>query len=272
MAGLHFMGEVPFTDIYLHGTVRDTQHRKMSKSLGNGIDPLEVVERYGADALRYSLVSGHVGRAPMSSSTRTISRRRSPPAGTSPTSCGTRAGSSCPTSRTGRGAAPLAGGPDAVRPRRADAGRSLDHRAVRGHGARGHRGVREVPAQRGRGRGLPLPLERPRRLVHRADQAPALRRCPRGRRGSGGGSADVRCRAPAASPDHAVHHRDAVAALPRSPRGRVDLGGAVAAPRPAGRGRRGARASSGWSSRSWARSAASAPSTACSRVRRCARS
>ena len=58
MSGLHFMGEVPYTDIYLHGVVRDTQHRKMSKSLGNGIDPLEVVERYGADALRYSLVSG----------------------------------------------------------------------------------------------------------------------------------------------------------------------------------------------------------------------
>jgi valyl-tRNA synthetase len=58
MSGLHFMDKVPYTDIYLHGTVRDTQHRKMSKSLGNGIDPLEVVERYGADALRYSLVSG----------------------------------------------------------------------------------------------------------------------------------------------------------------------------------------------------------------------
>jgi valyl-tRNA synthetase len=58
MSGLHFMGRVPYTDIYLHGTVRDTQHRKMSKSLGNGIDPLEVVEKYGADALRYSLVSG----------------------------------------------------------------------------------------------------------------------------------------------------------------------------------------------------------------------
>jgi valyl-tRNA synthetase len=58
MSGLHFMGKVPYTDIYLHGVVRDTQHRRMSKSLGNGIDPLEVVERYGADALRYSLVSG----------------------------------------------------------------------------------------------------------------------------------------------------------------------------------------------------------------------
>ena len=58
MSGLHFMGAVPYTRIYLHGVVRDTQHRKMSKSLGNGIDPLEVVERYGADALRYSLISG----------------------------------------------------------------------------------------------------------------------------------------------------------------------------------------------------------------------
>ncbi|HEX2248708.1 MAG TPA: valine--tRNA ligase [Gemmatimonadales bacterium] len=58
MSGLHVMGEVPYTRIYLHGVVRDTLHRKMSKSLGNGIDPLEVVERYGADALRYSLVAG----------------------------------------------------------------------------------------------------------------------------------------------------------------------------------------------------------------------
>ena len=58
MAGIEFMGEVPFTTIYLHGTVRDTQHRKMSKSLGNGIDPLEVINRFGADALRYTVVSG----------------------------------------------------------------------------------------------------------------------------------------------------------------------------------------------------------------------
>ncbi len=58
MAGFEFMGEVPFHTVYLHGTVRDTQHRKMSKSLGNGIDPLEVVERYGADALRYTVVAG----------------------------------------------------------------------------------------------------------------------------------------------------------------------------------------------------------------------
>ena len=58
MAGIHFMGKPPFHTVYLHGTVRDTLHRKMSKSLGNGIDPLEVIERYGADALRFQLVSG----------------------------------------------------------------------------------------------------------------------------------------------------------------------------------------------------------------------
>ncbi len=58
MAGLEFRGRVPFSTVYLHGTVRDTQHRKMSKSLGNGIDPLEVIERYGADALRHTVISG----------------------------------------------------------------------------------------------------------------------------------------------------------------------------------------------------------------------
>ena len=58
MAGLHFLGRVPFHTVYLHGTVRDTHHVKMSKSLGNGIDPLEVVRRFGADALRFAITSG----------------------------------------------------------------------------------------------------------------------------------------------------------------------------------------------------------------------
>jgi valyl-tRNA synthetase len=58
MAGCEFMGDIPFHTVYLHGTVRDTQHRKMSKSLGNGIDPIEVVEKYGADALRYTVIAG----------------------------------------------------------------------------------------------------------------------------------------------------------------------------------------------------------------------
>lgn len=56
--GLHFTREVPFETVLLHGLVRDDQGRKMSKSSGNGIDPLDVVEEYGADALRLSLVLG----------------------------------------------------------------------------------------------------------------------------------------------------------------------------------------------------------------------
>ena len=56
--GLEVMGEVPFKYVNIHGIVRDAQGRKMSKSLNNGIDPLEVVEKYGADALRFSLAVG----------------------------------------------------------------------------------------------------------------------------------------------------------------------------------------------------------------------
>ena len=56
MAGLEFIGDIPFKDVYLHGTVRDSKGRKMSKSLGNAIDPLEIIEEYGADALRFSLI------------------------------------------------------------------------------------------------------------------------------------------------------------------------------------------------------------------------
>ena len=56
MAGYEFVGDLPFNDVYIHGTVRDGEGRKMSKSLGNGIDPLEIVDKHGADALRISMV------------------------------------------------------------------------------------------------------------------------------------------------------------------------------------------------------------------------
>ena len=56
--GLEFMGDVPFRDVVVHGLVRDAQGRKMSKSKGTGVDPLEIIEAYGADALRLTLVSG----------------------------------------------------------------------------------------------------------------------------------------------------------------------------------------------------------------------
>jgi valyl-tRNA synthetase len=61
MAGLSFMGDVPFRDAVIHGLVRDGQGRKMSKSLGNVIDPIEVIDEYGADALRFSLARTATG-------------------------------------------------------------------------------------------------------------------------------------------------------------------------------------------------------------------
>lgn len=57
MAGYEFMGELPFSDVHIHGVVLDDKGRKMSKSLGNGIDPLDVVNQYGADSLRYTMIA-----------------------------------------------------------------------------------------------------------------------------------------------------------------------------------------------------------------------
>ena len=57
MAGMEFCGAIPFKDVYIHGTVRDDAGTKMSKSLGNTIDPIEIIDQYGADALRFSIIS-----------------------------------------------------------------------------------------------------------------------------------------------------------------------------------------------------------------------
>ena len=58
-SGLEHTGQVPFDKVFIHGLVRDSQGRKMSKSLGNGIDPLEIISEYGADALRFTLATGN---------------------------------------------------------------------------------------------------------------------------------------------------------------------------------------------------------------------
>lgn len=57
-SGLHFTDQIPFKDVLIHGLVRDAEGRKMSKSLGNGVDPLEVIEKYGADAMRFMISTG----------------------------------------------------------------------------------------------------------------------------------------------------------------------------------------------------------------------
>ena len=57
-SGIELMGEKPFSDVLIHGIVRDSQGRKMSKTLGNGIDPIDVIDEYGTDSLRFSLISG----------------------------------------------------------------------------------------------------------------------------------------------------------------------------------------------------------------------
>jgi len=57
-AGLYQLNEIPFKDVVIHGLVRDSQGRKMSKTLGNGVDPIEVIDKYGADSLRFSVISG----------------------------------------------------------------------------------------------------------------------------------------------------------------------------------------------------------------------
>ena len=58
-SGIHNMGDVPFHTVFIHGLIRDEQGRKMSKSLGNGVDPIEVIDKYGADALRFFLATGN---------------------------------------------------------------------------------------------------------------------------------------------------------------------------------------------------------------------
>ena len=238
MSGLHFMGKVPYTRIYLHGVVRDTQHRKMSKSLGNGIDPLEVVERYGADALRYSLISG------MSVGTDVILDPQDLESTFAPARNFANklwnAGRFILSNLEGP-TRPLAG-PHAGVVRREEltlADRWIiarcDATVVEATEAYERFRLNEAAA-----RGVSVHLERSRRLVHRAGEAPAVWRPAGRRRRPGGSGADLRRGAASAAPGDAVHHRGALAALPRPAGDRLDLGCSLAPPRPAGAGPRGA--------------------------------
>ena len=269
MSGLQFMGEVPYTRMYLHGTVRDTQHRKMSKSLGNGIDPLEVVERYGADALRYSLISGMSVGTDVILDPEDLESSFAPGAQLRQQAVERRAASSCRTStgRRGRSAGRHA---DVVR-------REELTLADRWIIARCDATVREATEAYERFR-----LNEAAAAVYRfiwSDLADWYieQIKPRLYGDQPGGDvaravvgADVRRGAAPAPPGDAVRHRGALAAVPRPAGDGLDLGRSVAPPRPAGARTPRRCATSGWSRRSSAPSAAFARSTACSRARQCA--
>ena len=199
MMGLRFMKDVPFRKVYIHALVRDAQGRKMSKSRGNVIDPLELGERYGTDALRFTLTA-------LAAQGRDINLAESRVEGYR--NFVTKLWNAARYCQM-NGCAPAPGfDPDFRDPHR----QPLDRRQGgpgRGGGHRGHRGL---PLQRGRQRRLPLHLGHLLRLVpgvHQAD--PGRRR--RDRRG--GDPRRQRLGAGphpgAAAPLHPLRHRGAVA-------------------------------------------------------------
>ena len=152
MMGLHFMKEVPFHDVYIHALVRDASGAKMSKSKGNVIDPLEVIDEYGADAL--ALHAGGHGRAgpryqALGAARRGLSQFRDKTL---------ERGALCRDQRL----RPRSGFRSASR--QGDA-QPLDRARDREDGERGHGGDRGLQVQRGGERALPLCLERLLRLV-----------------------------------------------------------------------------------------------------------
>ena len=162
MMGLHVMEEVPFRDVYIHALVRDEKGQKMSKSKGNVIDPLDLIDAYGADALRFTL-------AAMAAQGRDIKLSHGPRRGLSQLRdqaverCAVHRDQWLPPARRFR-----SGLSHANR-------QSLDLGRERAHCRRRHRGARGLPLQRCRRRHLSLHLARLLRLVSRADQADPCR-------------------------------------------------------------------------------------------------
>ena len=172
MMGLHFMKEVPFDTVYIHALVRDERGAKMSKSKGNVIDPLDLIDDYGADALRFTLAAMAAQGRDIKLSTQRVEGYRN---------FATKLWNAARFAEMNE-RRDGAGLRSAARDRDAE---QLDRARARQGGARDHRGDRGLPVQRGGGRGLSLRLERLLRLVSRAGEAGAHgpgRRRPRPRR------------------------------------------------------------------------------------------
>ena len=203
MMGLHFRGEVPFRTVYIHALVRDERGQKMSKSRGNIIDPLELIDRYGADALRFTLAAL---AAPGRDIKLAESRRRGLP---QLRHQAVERGALCAAERLRAGRRVFAGAGAADR-------QPLDRRGAGRLRRRGHRLARRLSFRRGGEPALSVRLGHLLRLVHRVYQADPARR---GRVGAGRDAGDDGLGAgadpAAAASDHAVHHRGAVAIFRR---------------------------------------------------------
>ena len=199
MMGLHFMKEVPFRDVYIHRLVRDASGAKMSKSKGNVVDPLGVIDEYGADALRFTLARGAAQGHDIRLGPQEVENNRN--FATKLWNAARFAEiNGCARDPEFR-SAPRQGNAQSL-------GRARDGKSR----ARGHRSDRGLQVQRRGGCGLSLRLECLLRLVSRADQAGADRsrwRCEK--RNARGRCLGARRDPETAPPVHAVHHRRAVA-------------------------------------------------------------
>ena len=211
MMGLHFKKEAPFSTVYIHRLVRDEKGAKMSKSKGNVIDPLGVIDDYGADALRFALARGAAHSHDIKLSPQLVETNRN---------FATKLWNACRFAEMNGCVMPAGFDPT----EREGNPEPLDRARDLARHARGDRGDRGLSLQRCRERDLPLRLERLLRLVHRTRKADVAGRGGRGQdRDPRHGRLGARRDPQTAASVHALHHRGA-------------LGGDGEARRPAGAG------------------------------------
>ena len=213
MQGLHFMEEVPFATVYCHGLVRDAKGQKMSKSRGNTVDPLALIDRYGADALRFTLTAMESQGRDIKLDEKRVEGYRN---------FATKLWNAARFCQSNGITGSTSAAPPAAT---APVNRWIIGEVVQTAAALDARG-RRLPFRPVRRDGLRLRLEPLLRLVSRADQAAAGRRSRRRgrRRDTGRHRLGARSDPRPAPPGHAVHHRGAVAQARRA-RSRPDRRG-----------------------------------------------